>query len=80
MKKLTREEADKLILRKGSSSAVRTAVLHLQPGEILMIEKHDWNQKNGPGQMLTRLGKSTGMVFNLNALADGRGWVVERVK
>jgi hypothetical protein len=80
MRKLTREEADKLMLRKGSSSAVRTAVLHLQPGEILMIEKHDWKQKNGPGQMCSRITKSTGMIFTVSALASGEGWVVERVK
>ncbi len=59
---------------------VRTAVLHLKPGEILMIERKDWNQKNGPGQMCTRLTKSTGMKFKLNAIADGSGWVVERVE
>lgn len=80
MKKLTREEADKLILRKGSSSAVRTAVVHLAVGEILMIERKDWNQKNGPGQMCSRITASTGMEFKLNALASGEGWIVERVK
>lgn len=80
MRKLTKEEAEKLVLKKGSSSVVRTAVMHMTVGEILLVNKTDWTQQTGPGQMLTRLGKSTGMVFNLNALADGSGWVVERVK
>ena len=80
MRKLTKEEAAKLVLRKGSSTAVRTAVLHLQPGEILMIEKSDWNQQNGPGQMCTRITQSSGQEYKVNAVADGSGWVVERVK
>ena len=80
MKKLTKEEAAKLVLRKGSSTAVRTAVVHLQVGEILMIEKTDWKQKNGPGQMCSRIKRSTGMEFLVNAVADGSGWIVERVK
>jgi len=80
MRKLTKEEAEKLVPKKGSSSVVRTAVMHLGVGEILLIDKSDWTQKTGPGQMLTRLSKSSGMVFNLNALADGSGWVVERVR
>ena len=80
MKKLTKEEAGKLVLRKGSSSPVRTGVVHLKVGEILLIEKTDWNQKNGPGQMCSRITKASGKEFSINAVADGSGWIVERMK
>lgn len=78
MKKITKEEASSLLLRKGRSSTVRTALLHLQPGEILMVDKKEWNQKNGPGQTCTRITKSYGMKFKVNSIADGSGWVIER--
>ena len=81
MKKITKEEAAKLQTKVGSSSAVRTAVVHLKVGEILLIEKADWTQKKGPGQMLSRLAKKTGMEFKLQTVdSDGGGWIVERVK
>lgn len=80
MKKLTKEDAAKLVLRKGTSSPVRTAVVHMQVGEILLIEKTDWNQQNGPGQMCSRITKTTVQEYRLNAVADRSGWVVERVK
>lgn len=78
MKKLTKEDAAKLLLRKGTSSPVRTAVVQMQVGEILLIEKADWSQRNGPGQMCSRITKRTGQEYKLNAVADGSGWVVER--
>jgi hypothetical protein len=80
MKKITKEEAGKFMLRKGSSSPVRTAVANMHVGDVLLIEKQDWKQQNGPGQMLTRVKKSTGMEFKLNSIATGEGWIVERVK
>jgi hypothetical protein len=80
MRKITKEEAAGLVIRKGSSSVVRTAVMNLKPGEILLVEKKDWNQKNGPGQMLTRLRKSTGVDCKVSVLANGGGWIIERVK
>ena len=80
MKKLTKEEASKLILKKGSSTPVRTAIMHMAVGEILQIERQEWTQSKGPGQMLTRLSKRTGMEFKLNTIANDGGWIVERVK
>jgi len=80
MKKLTKEEASKFVLNRGSSSIARTAVMHMQPGEILLIEKTDWQQQNGPGQMLSRVTKATGREFKLETVATGEGWIVERLK
>ncbi len=79
MKKITKEEAAKLQTKLGSSTVVRTAVVHLQVGEILLIEKGDWTQKKGPGQMLQRVTERTKQKYTCSALADGSGWLVERV-
>ena len=79
MKKLTKEEAAKLSFKLGTSTVVRTVVMHLDLEEILLIEKKDWTQKNGPGQMLTRITEKTNRKFSMKTLADDSGWVVERV-
>ena len=80
MRKITREEAGSFTIKRGSSTAVRTAVMNMKLGEILLVEKKDWKQKNGPGQMLTRVKKRTGMEFRCDIIASGEGWIVERVK
>lgn len=80
MRKISKEEAGMFTIKRGTSSVVRTAVMHLKPGEILFVGKKDWKQKNGLGQMLTRLKKRTGMEFRCDIIASGEGWLVERVK
>ncbi len=79
MKKLTKEEAAKLEFKLGTSTVVRTVVMHLNVGEILLIKRREWTQKNGPGQMLTRITEKTNRKFSLKTLADDSGWIVERV-
>jgi hypothetical protein len=64
MRKITKEEAKSFTVKKGNSSAVRTALLHLQPGEILLIEKKDWKPKDGPGQMVGRVTKKPDCVLS----------------
>jgi hypothetical protein len=80
MRKITTEEAKKFTIQRGLSSAVRTAVMALEPGEILLIEKKDWKPINTPGQMLTRVMKKTGRQFKLEKIVGGGGWLVTRVK
>ncbi len=80
MKKISKEEAAKLTFKIGTSSAVRTAVVHLQPGEVLVIEKHDWQQVKGPGQMIQRVTERTKQKYVLKILADNSGWLVERIE
>ncbi len=79
MKKLTKEEAATFEFKLGTSTVVRTAVMHLNAGEILLIERREWGQKNGPRQMLTRITEKTNRKFSLKALADDSGWIVERI-
>jgi len=78
MKKVTKEEAEKMTVRLGSSTVVRSTVMNMQVGEILQIEPSDWHQSKGPGQMLGRLKKTTGRSFTLKTVVSG-GWLVERV-
>ncbi len=80
MKKITKEDAAKLATKIGSSSAVRTAVIYLQVGEVLVIERSDWTQKKGPGQMVQRVTERTKQKYTVKTLADDSGWVVERVE
>jgi len=78
MKKLTKEEAEKMTVRLGSSTVVRSTVMNMQVGEILHIEPNDWLKSKGPGQMLGRLKKTSGKSFTLKTVVSG-GWLVERV-
>jgi hypothetical protein len=80
MKKITKEEAATIVTMKGKSSAIRTAILQLQPGEILQIDKADWKQINGPQQLCTRIEKGSGIKLSLTRFANKMGWLVERVK
>jgi len=78
MKRLTKEEAERMTVRVGSSTVVRSTVMNMQVGEILQIEPNDWQQSKGPGQMLGRLKKTHGLVFKVKTVLSG-GWLVERV-
>jgi hypothetical protein len=80
MRKISKEEAKQYTIQHGGSSPVRTAVMALEPGEFLLIEKKDWKPKNTPGQMLSRVTQRTGMEFKLKKIASGEGWLVERLK
>ncbi|MES2620699.1 MAG: hypothetical protein V4615_07595 [Bacteroidota bacterium] len=80
MKKISKEDAAQIVLMEGKSSAVRTALINLQPGEILQIDKADWKQRNGPQQMITRLEKGTTKQFKVRRFANKQGWLVERVR
>ena len=80
MKKITKEEAEKLQTKLGSSTVVRTEVTFMKVGEVLIIEKRDWTQKKGPGQMLQRVTEKTKQRYTLKTLADESGWLVERIE
>jgi len=79
MRKLTREEMNKLILKKGTATTVRTMCMKMKVGEILLVEPKDWNQKRSPAEMLRRLGIKTGMKFEVTEDDGGAGWVVVRI-
>ncbi len=82
MKKLTREEANQLKwVPDGKSSYARTILMAMNKGEIILLEKKDWNQKRRtPGTYCLMLGRKTKREWTCRKLADGTGWIVERVK
>lgn len=68
-----------MLLRVGSRSLPRTMLMSLKVGEILLIGKADWNQQNGPGSMCGKITRKYGHKFRVDTIADGSGWVVERL-
>ena len=80
MKKLTKEEAEKIMLKgSGRSSPVMSMLQGMKAGEILFVERIDWNWKRGPGILCKRLENTRGMKFTCKKALDGSGWVIERV-
>jgi len=80
MKEVTKEEAAQLKIRVGKSTVVRTAIWHMTVGKLVIIERAEWKNKRGPQQMIMRLAKQMKRKYTVNALADGTGWLVERLE
>lgn len=79
MRKLSKEEVERLQMLTGRSSLVRTEVLKLKPGEFLEVNKGDWKQKNSPIQMLQALEDRFKHKYQMHTLAVKTGWVIERM-
>ena len=80
MKKISRTEAEQMLVRKGSASLLRTNLEVMAVGEIMLVEKADWGQrKNSPGALCGRIRKQSGKQYVVRVLATGEGWLVERV-
>lgn len=81
MKFITAEEASQLpALGKGRSTLVRKGLALLQVGQAMIIEKDkDWISKKAPYGVVNYFSKQTGRTFLKKALADGTGWVIERI-
>jgi hypothetical protein len=82
MRKLTREEANKTPWKPdGKSSYARTVLMMMKKGDIILLEPKDWTQKTRtPGTYCLQLGRKTGGKWTCRTVADGSGWMIERVK
>jgi hypothetical protein len=82
MKKLTKEEAQHIRTRPtGRSSPARTYILSMEVGDIILLEKKDWNQKyRQPSTFCRILERKTNRQWKCEAALDGSGWVIERLK
>ena len=82
MKKLTKAESAAIPQRPNTrSTLVRVYIQAMQPGDIIMIEKHEWTWKrHNPGYICNQLRKQKRWKFTCNKILDGSGWVVERLK
>ena len=82
IKKLTPEELAALRRKKlGKKHPVRTAIEQLEKGEAIQISREDFGWKNlTPKIFCNQLSKKTTKRFEVSALLDNSGWVVERVE
>ncbi len=82
MKKLTREEADRIEVRPDArTSFANNIFINMKPGDIILLEPKDWKQKNrAPSTFLRRYERKSGKKFTSTKPLDGSGWIIERVK
>ncbi len=81
MKKLSREEADKIVIKpSGRGSYLRSVLLTMKVGDIVLIEPKDWKWKHKPpSAYCRRLEENNKIKFTCGKALDGSGWVIERV-
>jgi len=81
MKKITAEEAGKLLLKlDGRGMYVRAGLFSLKPGEYLVIERKDWTWKTQtPKTYVRKFQKKYSMKFDCKHIADGSGWLIKRI-
>jgi hypothetical protein len=82
MRKLTEEEANSIPSRKaGKQSVARMALMNMEIGEIILLEKSDWKEKkNQPFDLIGRLRREKHRDFTCNIILDGSGWIIKRLK
>jgi len=65
----------------GKSSYARAVLMGMGVGDIIILEPKDWTQKTRkPGTYCLRLGRKTGRQWTCRTVADGSGWMVERIR
>jgi hypothetical protein len=80
MKKLTKEEADKIFpMGRGNNTRISAHIKQLEPGEGCIIEKQDWKAKSPPFRIINYIAKKTGRKFRHGTMPDGSGWFVQRL-
>jgi hypothetical protein len=82
MKKITKEELQKMELKPTKRQTLaRTYILRMQPGDIILIERHEWTwKKHKPSVIANEIAKRKRWKLTCNELTDGTGWVIERLK
>ena len=80
MRRLTSDELQTMRIKRGHHGWLRVEINSLQIGEGLHIESKDYKYKNGPAPVIHRLMNASSKKFTWARMADGNGWVVERVE
>ena len=80
MKLVTREEAEKFIIRTGRKSELRATLEAMNPGEIMHITKPELKVKRGPFEAVRRINRHKRKKYIIRTILNGGGWLVERVK
>ena len=79
-KKISQDELSELpLVGRGNSSPFYRALAALAVGEILLLEKADWNKRYHPSRTVRYLEKSTGRKHEVLTIATGQGWTVKRI-
>jgi hypothetical protein len=80
-KKITREEAEKIPLQPfGKKHPVRILIEELKPGELLRIDRQDFNWKrHTPNYFCNQIAKRGKAKFKMLKIKTKTGWVVERL-
>jgi len=81
MKILTAEEVKATaVMGKSHNSDIRSNLVKLMPGEALVITRGtDWKRKSPPFRIVNYFAKKSGRKFLNRTLADGTGWLIQRV-
>ncbi len=81
MKSLTKEEAANIkVVPAGKGSLLRHQLVAMRVGEIVLVEKKDFNWKGKPlSTFIRRVEKTVNMKFTSGKALDDSGWVVTRV-
>ena len=80
MKKLSAEEASKLMPIRNSRETLLSAMLkQLQVGEAIVLEAKEWKTKTAPYRVANNIAKRHGWLFEQGRLPDGTGWLFKRV-
>ena len=82
MKKLTKEEAaNRPVVKRGRRTRVHMHMLHLKPGEILIVDKGaDWIGKNPPYRLVSRFAKKRGWKMTWGESLDEKSFEITRVE
>ena len=81
MKKLNKEEAGKILKSgRGKISPVVQQMLALEIDEAIILERNEWNGKKAPHYLVYSAIKKYNRNFSCKLLADGSGWIIQRLK
>ncbi|MES2620043.1 MAG: hypothetical protein V4615_04255 [Bacteroidota bacterium] len=84
MKKLTAEEKAKFITRPMKRQGyVRTLLMNMKPGDIILLELVEWKWKTKSPSFLCRRVEedNTGWKFECEKIVQGgSGWIITRTK
>jgi hypothetical protein len=82
MKKLSKEEKELLTTRPMKRQGpVRTYLMGMKPGEVILIEAKEWTwASRAPSFLCRRVEEATGWKFDCEkVIAPGGGWVITRL-
>lgn len=81
MKKITQQEFDSAPIKtKNNLNPAFAAIIKLQKGEMMQIDKDDYPNKTDFQSAIANTGVLKGMKFETHSLVDNAGWIVKRLK